>query len=53
MKLSTLAGPWEGILNATASGPGCINANEFGTTGPYGVEDCLNLDISTPSVCLQ
>ena len=37
--------PWQGVLNATANGPRCIDR---GTKG-VGREDCLTLSITTPA----
>ncbi|KAJ1522427.1 hypothetical protein ONE63_002713 [Megalurothrips usitatus] len=41
------AAPWKGVVNATAEGSGCPQVSQGKVTGS---EDCLNLDVYTPTL---
>lgn len=41
---------WSGVLDATKPGPKCVQMNPFSDKGFEGSEDCLYLNVYTPSL---
>ncbi|CAG7680850.1 unnamed protein product, partial [Allacma fusca] len=44
--------PWRGVRSAKVSAPYCLQMHTFFLDRIMGVEDCLQLNVYTPKVCL-